>query len=259
MDNYRESVLMALIVVILVSVPAASQNVEISGENEGVINSMFSDLFEADFKSGKEVLVLEDSDAKLEINKSYKKNIKLLQTSTGYFKVKKTNESIEKVINTPYGKFEFGVNESGNYSYFEGSDKEEAQDLRSNLESLMDEKESEVSEKRDIVVERILPDINLEVEDDTEIEHFNLTNNGDSRVDLTGWSVITEGSGTDSYSLSGDIDSGETITFYSGSEDVVFSDNQIRVDTTVYSNTNGDGEVRVYNHVNKLVDSVGDY
>lgn len=259
MDNYRESVLMALIVVVLVSVPAASQNVEISGEDEGVINSMFSDYFEADFKSGKEVLVLEDSDAKLRINETFKKDVRMLQTPTGYFKIVKTNNSIEKVINTPYGKFKFGVNQSGDYNHFKGSDKQKAEELRSDLEDLMSEKESEISEKRDIVVERILPDIKVTVEEETKIEHFNLTNNGDNEVDLTGWTVITEGSGTDWYNLTGNIDSGETVTFYSGTKDTVFSDNQIEVDTTIYSNSNGDGEVRVYNHVNKLVDSVGDY
>ena len=259
MDNYQESVLMAFVVVVLVSVPAASQNVEISGKEEGVIDSLFSDRFEADFKSGKEFLDLKDSEARLEVNRSFDKNVKLLQTATGYFKVVKTNSSIDKVVNTPYGRFEFGVDQGESYSRFEGDKKSEAEDIRSDLEELMDEKEKEVNEKRDIVVEELLPDVDLEVEDDTDIEHFNLTNNGENAVDMSGWSVITKGSGRDSYNLTRTIESGETITYYSGSDDINLSGNQVDVDTTVYSNTNGDGSIQVYNHVDKLVNGVEDY
>jgi len=86
-----------------------------------------------------------------------------------------------------------------------------------------------------------------------------LTNKGENAVDMSGWSVITKGSGRDSYNLTRTIESGETVTYYSGSDDINLSGNQVDVDTTVYSNTNGDGSVQVYNHVDKLVDGVEDY
>ena len=254
MASHRESVIMAAIVVILISIPAASQTVEISGEDTkiGVIESEFSDRFEAEFKPGKVVNRLIDSEAKLEVNKSFERNVKHLQTAEGSVKVVKTNNSIENVVQTPYGRFEFGVENGEDYERFEGENQERAEKVRDSLMSEMEERSKEVNEKHELVVQEMLPDIRVSVSEGGDDEHFNLTNTDEGDVDLKGWSVLSKGSSRDYYNLTGSIESGETKTFYSntrsevsGVEDAVYG-----TDTTVYS----DGAVRVYNTVDILVD-----
>ena len=118
--------------------------------------------------------------------------------------------------------------------------------------SEMEKRSKEINEKHKLVVQEMLPDIRLSVYEGGDNEQFNLTNNDDRTVNMKGWGVIAEGSGKDYYNLTGRIESGETRTYYSESKSEV-SDAEDAVygtDMTVYE----DGEVRVYNTVDVLVD-----
>jgi len=253
MASHRESVIMAVIAVILVSIPAASQTVEISGgENKiGVIDSKFSDRFEVNFKPGRVVKEIKDSRSRLYINNSFDRKVEKLETSGGSVKIVSTNNSIEKTVQTPYGRFNFGVRKGESYSSFEGSDKDEAEKIKSELLNRVEERSSEVSDKHELVVEKMLPEIVVSVNDDPSVEHFNLTNKGEDDVDLTGWTVLAEGSGKDHLDLKRTIESGETVTYYSGDDEVPdFDSRVVEDDITVYS----DGEVKLYNSADMIVD-----
>ncbi|QGA81040.1 lamin tail domain-containing protein [Candidatus Nanohalobium constans] len=259
MTSHRESVVLAVIAVILVSIPAASQNVEISGEEnkQGVIDSKFSDRFEVDFEPGKVVNDLMDSDARLEVNQSFSRDVKRLQTSKGFVKIVRTNDSIEKTVQTPYGRFEFGVKDGDNYSEFSGNSgsRDEAEEVRENLMDEMSQRSSELSEKHSVVVQEMLPDVSASVEDNSETEHLNLTNNEEEAVDISGWKAVSiSGDSMEYMNLTGKLEPGETKTFFAGDEGRMenFGDNTVFKDVNIYSNA----LVKVYNAGEKEIVSL---
>lgn len=73
MPDHRESLVLAGITIVLISIPATPQTVEISEgvDMEGRIDSNFSDRFKADFSPGKVVNSMMDSESKLQINRSF--------------------------------------------------------------------------------------------------------------------------------------------------------------------------------------------
>lgn len=256
MADPREAALFAAATLVLISIPAASQNVEIESEDSlsGEINSKFSDHFETNFEAGKIFLREINSDYRYEKNESYDKTVTVFQTSKGYIQKTVTNNSIIKTIQTPYGTFKSGVKDGENISSFDGGNREEAEEIRSNLENKMSERSETAQEKKRIVMSRILPDIELSVEQKQEIEHFNLTNNEDEEVDLENWYIMSEGTNKDTLNLERTISSGETLTFYSGGKEEVNGAEEAIYDTglTIYSN---DGSVRLFNDNEKVVDT----
>jgi hypothetical protein len=256
MAKPREAAIFAAITVILVSIPAASQDVEISnkGDLEGKIDSRFSDQFKIDFNPGEVFMKTISSEDKFEVNKSFRETTKTLQTSNGYIKKVVSNDSIVKTVQTPYGRFKSGVRNGDNFSSFDGGDKEKASDLKNSLEEKFEERSSEVLDKKQVVMSRILPSIELSVEQEQEVEHFNLTNNEESKVDLSGWKVLSKGSMEYTLRLDRIISPGETLTFYSGSKEDVGGRRDAVYGTglTIYSN---DGELTLFNEQEKVVDS----
>lgn len=256
MPELRESVVLAILVTVLISIPAASQTVNIhEGEDfGGSIDSKFSDIFKVDFKPGEMLMELKDSEYKLEINQSYRKRVVKLQGSHGFIRKTVSNESIVKVVQTPYGKFESGVRNGENFSDFEGGDEEKAEEIKDNLESVLDERLVEAREKRRVVVSRIMPDIELDVETDNSIEHFNLTNNGEEEINMEGWTVVTEGGEGDSMQLERSIEPGEKLAFYSGDRDDIEGAEDAIYGTglTIYSD---EGSVTLHNENERVVDT----
>jgi hypothetical protein len=256
MPDHRESVVLAGITLILISIPAAPQTVEIDdGEDmEGMIDSKFSDRFEVEFQPGKVVNSLVDSKARLQVNRSFDRNARRLQTAEGYVKIVETNDSIEKTVQTPYGRFEFGVRSGENYSEFTGNEdsREKAEKLREDLLSRLESRMNEVEEKHRVVVQEMLPDISASVNDSPEIEHVNLTNNGEEEVDLSGWKMLSvDGDGTEYMNLTGEIESDETVTYFAGSSEdrVKEFENVVVKDSNVYS----DGVLKVYNSAEREI------
>jgi hypothetical protein len=257
MSRLRESVVLALLATILISIPAASQRVQITEEESfgGTIDSRFSDMFELKFNPGEMLIDMKSSESKLEINESYDRKVVSLQTPTGYIERTKTNDSIIKVVQTPYGRFNWGVRGGNNFSDFEGGNRDNALEIRQRLEKKLREKITEAKEKKQIVVSRILPDIELSVETRNEIEHFNLTNAGEEEVDLEGWKIVTEGGEGDTMRLDQVIEPGEKLVYYSDGRDEVEGavDASYGTGLTIYSN---EGQVTLYNEHERVVESV---
>lgn len=256
MADPKEAAVFAAATLVLISIPAASQNVEIESKDSlsGEINSKFSDHFETDFETGKIFLREISSDHRYEKNESYDKTVTVFQTSRGYIEKTVTNNSIIKTIKTPYGTFKSGVKNGENISSFDGGNREEAEKLRADLEEKMSERAGKTQEKKRIVMSKILPDIELDVEQKQEIEHFNLTNNEDEEVDLEKWYILSEGTNKDTLNLERTISPGETLTFYSGEREEVNGAEDAIYDTglTIYSNS---GAVTLYNDNEKAVDT----
>lgn len=256
MADPKEAAVFAAATLVLISIPAASQNVEIESKDSlsGEINSKFSDHFETDFEAGKIFLREISSDYRYEKNESYDKTVAVFQTSRGYIEKTVTNNSIIKTIKTPYGTFKSGVKNGENISSFDGGNREEAEKIRSNLEEKMSERSKSAQEKKRIVMSRILPDIDLDVEQEQEIEHFNLNNNEDEEVDLENWYVLSKGTNKYTLNLERTISPGETLTFYSGEREEVNGVEDAVYDTglTIYSN---DGSVKLFNDNEKVVDA----
>jgi hypothetical protein len=257
MSRLRESVVLAVLATILISIPAASQRVDITeGENfGGTIDSKFSNMFELDFESGNMLMEMINSESRLEINETFDRKTKSLQTPSGYLKKTKTNNSIVKVVQTPYGRFKWGFREGNNFSDFEGGNKDKAQEIKRSLMNEMEEKIREAKEKKQVVISRILPNIEIQVETRNEVEHFNLTNRGDKEVDLENWKIVTDGGEGDTMTLGKIIEPGEELTYYSNEmEDVERSENIfLNTGLTIYS---GEGQITLYNEHERVVESV---
>lgn len=257
MSDYRTSIVFALLITVLISIPAASQTVNISDESSysGEIDSKFSDMFDLDFEAGKMLIDMIESDSKLEIRETFDRKVVSFQTPTGYIEKTETNDSITRVVQTPYGRLEWGVKEGDNFSEFEGGDKEKTLSIKNSLQEQLSEKMGEAMEKKQVVVSRILPKIDAEVETRNEIEHFNLTNRGENPVDMEGWKVVTDGGEGDSMALDHIIEPGEQLVYYSGDRDEVdgAEDAQYGTGLTIYS---GDGQVTLYNENERVVDSL---
>lgn len=257
MASYRESFILAAISVILVSIPAASQNIEINGTKDevGLIDTKFSDKFKLDFSTGREVTTYIDKEAKLKINESFKKDIKRLQTSEGNVKIVKTNKIINKTVKTPYGNFNYGVKNGNSFDKFNGGNKAKAEEIKRDLLNKLGNRTYKAENKSDIVIDEMIPEIKLSVEDKPEIEHFNLTNKEKKDIDLGAWTIKTVGTGTDFLHLDREIKPGEKITFYAGNQNKEISSNQVEVDLKIYSN----GKIILYNELEKEVAKLEDY
>ena len=257
MSDVRESAILAALAVILISIPAASQNVEIKdkGDYHGVIDSKFADRFEVDFEPGKMLMEAVDSEAKFEINESFKKKVVRLQTAEGAIKKVKTNDTKIKTVTTPYGDFKSGFKQGENISEFDGADKKKAEELKKNLENRLDERLSEAKDKKQVVVSRILPDIDLDIQSSGD-RHFNLTNNEDKTVSMENWQIVSKDSSRYSAGLEGEIRPGETKVYYSGDKEEVDDGAENAIYDSglfIYKNS---GEVTVYNAEEKIVDQI---
>ncbi len=252
MFDLRESVVFAALGVIIVSIPAASQNVEIQEDQySGMIDSKFSELFKVDFMEGKVFTKALSSDSKLVINKSFRKKVIEFQTSEGSIRKIWTNNSIVKKVQTPHGSFESGVRDGENFSEYDGSSRGRAESLKDKLEQRLKEKLSRAEEKRKIVVQKILPNVEMSVQSSHDIEHFNLTNQGDETVKLEDWRVLSEGSSRDSMQLSGKLEPGEKLSFTGSAGEVDFEARE--TDMTIYS---GEATLTLFNSEERIVDSV---
>lgn len=272
MPEIRESVILAALAVILISIPAASQNVEITEEDRysGKIDSRFSDMFKVDFRPGKIVMELIDSEARLQVNKSYRKNTYLLRTPEGYVKKVETSNSTIKIVQTPYGRFVSGFRNGENISKFESSREEasdsvkaEARKMKKELMKRFEERLAETRDRKQIVMDRILPDIELGVEaDEDTAEHFVLENTGNQTLDLSGWKIAardSNGEVGDTLRLEREISPGEKVVFYSNKrkdvKDVVDSIPEDAIFDSGVNIFNDGGAVKLYNGKDRLIDS----
>jgi hypothetical protein len=253
MVKVRDSILFPALIILLIAIPAASQTVNIKQDEgyRGVIDSEFSDVFEVDFDPGKMFMELKQSEARLQVNQSFRKRVVMLQTSEGYVKKTQTNDSIVKVVQTPYGRFETGVRSGENFSSFDGDQRSKAEELRNRLEDKFSEKVKESQDRKRVVMDRILPDVELDVRVESP-EHFNLTNTGEDKISLQDWVVMSEGSNKYTYELEGSIEPGETRSYYSSTG---YSDRDNTVDGTDMTLYNSGGEVVLYNSQERVIDS----
>ncbi|MFB6158147.1 MAG: hypothetical protein ABEJ95_00625 [Candidatus Nanohalobium sp.] len=265
MDGARDSVVFALLAVVLISIPAASQSVEIKERSDlhGVIDSRFSDRFEVEFEPGKVVMSILGSSSKLSSNVSYRRNISVLRTPQGFIKKKRTSNYSITVVQTPYGRFKTGFRDGENISGFEGEAKEKAEEVRKILRKKFRSRMSEARKRKQMVVSSMLPDVELDVvaRNDT-VEHFTLSNTGDKKVDMDEWKVKTvdsEGVIKEVLKLERSIGTGEETVFYSSSreelESVGIEPESSAVVESGLNILNGGGEVRLYNENDRLVDS----
>ncbi len=167
MADPKEAAVFAVAIIVLISIPAASQNVEITEKDRlsGEITSKFSFHFKVEFDPGKLFLRGINNEAKFEMNESFKKKEKLFQTNRGSIRKTVSNSYIIKDAQTPYGKFREGLENGENISEFDGEEEEKAKEIKSKLESMMEEKSEKALDKKRVVISHLLPDIGLSVEE----------------------------------------------------------------------------------------------
>lgn len=259
-----EAAILAALCVILVSIPAASQNVEVTEEGySGFIDSEFSDMFEVDFRPGKLLLEMFDSERRLEVNKSYMQRKVKLQTSKGFIRKLESSNSINTTVQTPYGRFKSGVVNGENFSDFDGGDKEKAEEVKKALENELEESLESANKKKMALIQEMLPAITVDVEArNDDVEHFKLSNNGEEKVELEDWTVVAEDSDGEvggSIEPETGLEAGEKRIYYSSTREVLEENGYETAENAVFDSGlniyNGGGAVKVYTGEKRLVDS----
>lgn len=254
MVDVKEAVMFSAIFVTLLSIPAASEQVKIeeSSENgfEAVIDTNFSDRFNYDMEAGKEDIKMIDSESKFRHVKRPSKDVKEINTPEGTLRVEKSNDSIVKNVETPYGNLKISIKNGRRSESFSGLNKSRVEALKDDLMSQLDKKKREADSKKSVALDRILPDVSIEVDEGGESEHINITNTGNSVISADRWEIQnTEGQ---TYRFDRTLDPGETFTLYSKDYTSDIENSISEIDVTLYSTG---GEIELHNRQGYLLDS----
>ena len=254
MVDSRDAIVLSGILVALLSIPAASEriNIEEGPENglDAEIETNLSDKFSLEMSPGKERIEMVDSTSSYTRDQKPSKKIKKITSPEGILKVRKSNNSILKTVETPYGTLKTGIKNGKRFSDFSGLNKSKVRDVKKKLSDRLAKKGREADAKRRTVLEKVLTDIELEVSEGGEDEHINLTNKESSSISTEGWTV--ENDEGDVYTISGSLSADGTLTLFSKEYDSDLENSVSETDVTLYSTG---GEIRVYNEEDYLLAS----
>jgi hypothetical protein len=219
MIGSRRAIVFSAAVLFLFTIPVASQSVDIQNSGDGFdafVDTGFSKAFDLNISEGIERMNLVDSDSRYRVESTPSSVEKKLVTPRGTLEIIRTTNLSLKTVETPYGTLKTGFSNGKNVSTFTGPE-----DLREKVERIRDEliknltvEEREASAKKRVVLDRILPDIEVEPVFTNSSEYVLLSNAGGENVSLKGWKL--ENSDPDSYRLSLELGPDEDIRLYAG-------------------------------------------
>jgi len=254
MVDVKEAFMFSAIFVTLLSIPAASEQVKIEEDSkngfEAVIDTNFSDRFNYDMEAGKEDIKMVDSESEFRHIQRPSKDVKKINTPEGTLKVEKSNDSIVRKVESPYGSLEISIKEGRRSESFSGMNRSRVEALKDDLMDELGKKTREASSKKNVALDRILPDVSVEVDEGGESEHINITNTGNSVVSADSW--IVQNTEEQKYRFDRKLDPGETYTLYSKDYTSDIENSISEIDVTLYSTG---GEIELRNRQGYLLDS----
>ncbi|MFB6115699.1 MAG: lamin tail domain-containing protein [Candidatus Nanohalobium sp.] len=253
MVEAKQAIIFSIVFVVLLSIPVASQQVKIqeSSKNgfKAVIDTDFSDKFSFRMDAGMEKMKLVDSEARFRMMERPSKKVKSIDTPRGSLKITRSNNSVVKKVETPYGTLKTGVKNGERFSSFTGLNRSKVEALKQRLEKRLGKKMREASAKKQVVLDRVLPDVELSVAEGGSSEHINITN-VDNRTLGASWTLSNEAG--DSYSVNRVLAPGETLTLYSKDYS---SSRENTVSGTGITLYDGGGEIELRNREGYLLAS----
>ena len=254
MVDAKEAFMFSAIFVTLLSIPAASEQVKIQESSEdgfeAVIDTNFSDKFNYEMEAGKEDIKMVDSESEFRRIKRPSKDVKKINTPEGTLRVEKSNDSIVRRVETPYGELETSIKDGRRSESFSGMNRSRVEALKDDLMDELGKKTREASSKKNVALDKILPDVSIEVDEGGESEHINITNTGNSVVSADSWTVKNNEDQT--YQFDRTLEPGETYTLYSKEYTSDIENSISEIDVTLYSTG---GEIELRNRKGYLLDS----
>lgn len=255
MVDSRSAVIFSATLVLLFSIPAASQQVEIQETVESgfdaVVDTNFTTNFKLNISSGSEEMKLIDSESRYSIDTRPSTQIKKFTTPKGKLKIVKSPNRSITTVETPYGTLKTGFRDGENVSSFSGEEsmRPEVEKIREELLTNMSVREREASAKKAVVMDRILPDVKIRSGYTESSEYVEVTNTGSEVVPVEGWTF--ENSDPDAYTLDTVLAANETIRYYAGEPETV--ENNSVLNTGVDIDENEDS-LRLENRFGRVID-----
>lgn len=219
MKSSRRAIVFSIIILITFTIPAASQTVEIKDSGDGFdafVDSGFSTAFDLNISEGLERLKLKDSEGSYSIESTPSALEKKLVTPRGTLEIKRTANMSVKTVRTPYGTLKTGFRDGENVSSFTGPEKmrNKVKKIRKGLLENLTVKDREASAKKSVVMEKMLPDVEIEPRFTNSSEYVLVSNTGENNVSMKGWQI--ENSDPDRYQFDMTLGPGESVKLYSG-------------------------------------------
>ncbi|MFB6203982.1 MAG: lamin tail domain-containing protein [Candidatus Nanohaloarchaea archaeon] len=239
MASMYEAATMASLIVGLVSIPAASQSIDVPGnvsENmpdvseisnmprntvtrttpesaRKVVETAFS-RYREEISQGRTEVVLKGPRAKMKIETTPTGKRTVLTTPGGKLILRQTPEKTVQKVKTPRGTLKTTREDGGVKVEFEGSDREAVEQAARELRKILEKKRKKASEHNIRMRKRMRPELGLTVHPDSE--KVVITNSGQRRVDLEGWK-LTDSSGSTFVFPKFVLGTGEEVTVYTES------------------------------------------
>lgn len=222
MEDKREAFVTALVLTLVLSIPAAAQSVNMSEKGDEFFESesqgRFGSSFDIEFSENSRSSSLQGTDYSVSTTDTPNRTVEVYSTPKASLKISYINStySAEK-LTTPYGTLTTGVRNGRRFETFEGLNRTRVEQIKSEIEEEMEEEVSDLEARERNAIKSELPDLRVGVHEG-EIEYVNITNQGSEQVDLSGWRFVSsDESYTDSFTVeSVEIEPGNTYTFYSG-------------------------------------------
>ncbi|MFB6191316.1 MAG: lamin tail domain-containing protein [Candidatus Nanohaloarchaea archaeon] len=269
-----QAAIAASVIVGLLSVPVASQQVEMTGAataelpdvstSESVpkevsrtttpegfratVETAFNS-FRTSISSGKANVTLENAGSELEVQRTPGRTEWSLTTPQGTLTIKESSERTVEKVSTPHGDLRIVVEEGSRETSFSGSERRKVEQARRELHQLLEQKKKELQDRKQRLRKRAMPDIEVIANSSTATssdssgspEHVVIVNREFEPVNLEGWTL----SDTSSTHEFGDVtvEAGEKLRVYTDSDSAVDEQEPAIFDSGISWNDGGDTAV----------------
>lgn len=222
MEDKREALVTALVLTLVLAIPAAAESVNISEQGDNFFESesqgRFGSSFDIEFSENARSSSLQGTDYSVSTTDTPNRTAEVYRTPEASLKISYINASYRaEELTTPYGTLITGVRNGRRFEKFEGLNRSKVQRIKSRIESEMEAEVSDLEAREREAITSELPDLEIEVHEG-ETEYVNITNHGSESVDLSGWRFVSsDETYTDSFTVeSVDIEPENSYIFYSG-------------------------------------------
>lgn len=214
----RKASVYSVVLLLVFSIPVASQQVDIQRDSEGFdafVDTNFSSNFQMDIGSGLKKLDLEESGSSYSMVEEPERKVRELVTPQGSLRIEESPNASVKTVTTPYGVLKKGFRDGENISGFSGPEdmRDKAEKIFEGLKGNLSLKMREASVRKDVVMERLLPDVSVDRRFGGS-ERIVVSNEGTERISLEGWTV--ENSDPDVYELGRTLSGDGKVVLYPG-------------------------------------------
>lgn len=222
MSLKRDSIITALLITLVISIPAAAETVQISSQSNNFFQineeGKFGSTFSLEFSNATRNSEMETTDYAVQKTESPEKQIKKYRTPRATLKITLVNSTMRKErITTPYGTLTTGVRNGRRFEEFEGLNRTKVEKIRADIKEKIQNKVTELEKRETKAIRSELPELEFDIVEG-EQEYVNITNKADETVDLSGWRLHSASpSYSDSYNIKEvEIEPGQTYSFYTG-------------------------------------------